>query len=250
MSDMVVGAFFTQGGGTPATGLALADIDFYLTAQNKSTGADTVIWDGTQNPTEEIDNVGAYARIYALANLDTYVYYAYANYIGIVALDVDHVTGSAPCVDPWAFETRTLTSSALSTVAAVVGSVITQPWASYWNFTITGLGNITARASLYFTIKRKTTDVDASAVVQIEETAGLLVVNGAAPIAAGNATMTVTDAVVGNINITVAAVETNKLRLVDGLWYDYKMITVAGLAMPPLTINRFNISDVVTGAIA
>jgi len=248
MSNMVVGAFFTRNVGLPATGLALADIDFYLTAQNKTTGADTVIWDGTQNPTEEIDNIGAYARIYALADLDTYVYYARATYTGAVVLDVDHVTGSAPCVDPWAFETRTLTSSALSTVAAVAGSVVTQPWATSWDFSITGLGNITARASLYFTVKRRTTDVDASSVVQIEETAGLLFINGTAATVAGNGTLTVDDAVAGDVTVTLAVAETNKLRPVDGLQYDFKMVTVAGLVQL-LTLNRFNISDVVTGAI-
>jgi hypothetical protein len=249
VSNLVTGFFFTRNTGLPATGLALADIDLYLTEQDKTTGADTVIWDGTQNPTEEIDNIGAYARIYNSANLDDNVYYARGSYTGAVVLDVAHVTGSVPPVDPWAFETRTLTSSALSTVAAVAGSVITQPWATSWNFSITGLGNLTARASLYFTIKRRTTDVDASSVVQIEETAGLLFINGAAATVAGNGTLTVDDAVAGDVTVTLAVAESNKLRPVDGLQYDFKMITAAALAQL-LTLNRFNISDIVTGVIA
>lgn len=94
MPDLSVAAFFTQLVGQPATGLALGDIDLYLTEQDRATGADAVIWDGTQNPTEEIDNVGAYLRIYANADLDANNYYAYAEYTGAAALDVDHVTGS------------------------------------------------------------------------------------------------------------------------------------------------------------
>ena len=94
MSILTVAAFFTDGGGTPATGLALADIDLYLTSQNKTTGVDAVIWDGTQNPTEEIDNVGAYARLYAVADFDTYNYFVTSEYTGVAVLDVNDVQGS------------------------------------------------------------------------------------------------------------------------------------------------------------
>lgn len=247
MSNLTVAVFFTEPVGQPATGLALADIDLYLTQQHVVTGVDTVIWNGAQNPTEEIDNIGAYARIYASANLDTFIYFARGTYTGAVVLDVDHVTGAVPEVNPWAFETRTLTSAAASVVAAVSGSVVTMPRATTWDFDITGLGDITARTDLYFTVKRRTIDDDASAVVQIEETGGLLVINGGAPAAAGNGTLTVTDAVAGDVTITLAAVESEKLRATDNLQYDFKMVTAAAVQL--LTLNRFNISDVVTGAI-
>lgn len=94
MTDLTISASFTSGTGTPATGLTLSEIDMYLTRQDKSTGADDVIWDGTQNPTEEIDNTGAYIRIYLGADLDQYNYYATAQYTGAVALDQDWVNGS------------------------------------------------------------------------------------------------------------------------------------------------------------
>lgn len=93
MSNLTVSVFFTQNNGVPATGLTLADIDLYLTEQNKSTGVDTVIWDGTQNPTEEIDNVGAYTRIYSVADFETNNYFARGSYTGATDLDVDHVQG-------------------------------------------------------------------------------------------------------------------------------------------------------------
>jgi hypothetical protein len=147
----------------------------------------------------------------------------------------------------WSFATRTLTQAAASVIAAVSGSVVTQPRATTWNFSITGLGNITARTDLYFTIKRRTTDADTAAVVQIEETAGLIVINGGAPAAAGNGTLTVTDAVAGDVTVTLAAIESEKLRATDNLQYDFKMVTAAVVQL--LTRNRFNISDVVTGAI-
>jgi len=94
MSDLTIAVFFTESTGTPSEGLTLAEIDLYLTAQNRATGVDTVVWDGTQNPTEEIDNIGAYARIYTLADLDTYNYFARGTYTGATVLDTDNVTGA------------------------------------------------------------------------------------------------------------------------------------------------------------
>jgi hypothetical protein len=100
MSDLTVSASFTESTGQPSTGLVLAEIDLYLTAQHRATGADTVIWDGTQNPTEEIDNVGAYIRIYAGADLTTYNYFAAGNYTGATVLDQDWVTGLVGLLTP------------------------------------------------------------------------------------------------------------------------------------------------------
>jgi hypothetical protein len=94
MSNLTVAAAFTQGGGSPATGLTLSDIDLYLTQQDRFTGVDTVVWDGTQNPTVEVDNTGTYTRILTGADFQQYQYFAYAEYTGAVALDLDHVVGA------------------------------------------------------------------------------------------------------------------------------------------------------------
>jgi hypothetical protein len=52
MSDLTASVFFTKNTGVPAEGLTLADIDLYLAEVDKVTGVDSVIWDGTQNPTD------------------------------------------------------------------------------------------------------------------------------------------------------------------------------------------------------
>ncbi len=92
---LTVAAAFTQSNGdSPATGLTLAEIDLYLTSQNKTTGATAVVWNGTQNPTAEIDNAGAYARIYSSEDLDTFNYFVRAQYTGAATLDQDTVQGS------------------------------------------------------------------------------------------------------------------------------------------------------------
>lgn len=90
---IVITAAFTKSAGLPAEGLVLAEIDLYLTRYNRSTGAVEVIWDGTQNPTVEIDNIGMYLRVYSGENLALYTYFARASYTGATVLDTDHVTG-------------------------------------------------------------------------------------------------------------------------------------------------------------
>ena len=99
MADLTVAVFFTRNTGQPATGLALGDIDLYLTEQDRETGADAVILNGTQHPTEEIDNIGGYTRIYAAADLEANDYYGRGSYTGAVVLDVDHVTGATSLID-------------------------------------------------------------------------------------------------------------------------------------------------------
>lgn len=97
MPNLIATAFFTRNTGDVATGLALGDIDFYLTRQVLLTGVDSVVWDGTQNPTDEILNMGAYTRILATADFSIYAYYLRATYTGAVVLDQDDVTGATAC---------------------------------------------------------------------------------------------------------------------------------------------------------
>ena len=93
---------------------------------------------------------------------------------------------------------------------------------------ITGLGNISSRAKLWFTVKVSKTDADAAAIIQIEETAGLVYLNGAAAGVSGNGSITVDDEVAGDITIALAAAETAKLIARSTLSYDVQMRTAAG----------------------
>lgn len=94
MTDLTVSVNFTKNVGQPATVLTLSEINLWLTQQDRATGALTVIWDGTQNPTEEVSNTGHYSRRYTGADLDKYNYYAAAQYTGATSLDQDWVTGA------------------------------------------------------------------------------------------------------------------------------------------------------------
>lgn len=94
-TNLTVSIAFTKSVGIPATLLTLTDIDLYLTAVDKSDGTEVVIWDGTQNPDREIDDMGMYHKIYADADFGQYHYAAMGEYTGVDVLDVDFVTGMA-----------------------------------------------------------------------------------------------------------------------------------------------------------
>ena len=97
MPDLTVMARFTKSGvlgpGEPATGLVLADIDLWLVQQDRASGAETIIWNGTQHPDTELTDVGAYFLIYGGADLDDYNYIATARYDGIETLDQHWING-------------------------------------------------------------------------------------------------------------------------------------------------------------
>jgi hypothetical protein len=94
MTDITISVTLTKNLGAPAMGEVLADIDLWLTQQDRATGATVAIWTGVENPTIEQINVGKYTRIYQNADLDLYNYHAVAHYTGLTSLDQDWINGS------------------------------------------------------------------------------------------------------------------------------------------------------------
>ena len=232
MSTLTISATFTQSAGdAPATGLTLTDIDLYLTAVKKTDGARTVIWNGSQHPSAEVDNVGAYIKQYTSADLDTYDYFAAAIYTGSETLDADSVNGAATADHQgvWTYATRTLTQAAASVTAAVSGSDLTIHRGDTFVAALTDIGDISDRTKLWFTVKSSTGDADSEALVQIEETAGLLYINGAAAATAANGSISVSDENDGDLTITLDEAETYKLSPSGSLSYDIQILTSAGV---------------------
>ena len=257
MSNLTFSATFTINTGTPAEGLTLAEIDLYLTAVNNATAADTVIWDGTQNPTEEIDNIGAYARVYASADFSTYTYFGRATYTGATVLDSDNVTGVAGVAvdaiadavladvgeDVWTYASRTLTQSVASVASAVAGGTITITRGDTLSAEITDIGALTDYVSIDWSVKTELTDSDDDAILRVRLNAtglndGLLRVNGAAAADETKGSIVVDDEPTGDITITVDATITDDL-VVNDLYYDIQLIKAASvttLSIGPATI--------------
>ena len=262
MSNLTVAVFFTRNTSVPATGLALADIDLYLVAQNRVSGVDTVLWNGTQNPTEEIDDIGCYTRIYTLADMDTYNYFARGSYTGAVVLDLNHVTGGVGGISPWDFPTgvaslvaaiwsyarRTLTSVFTSLKSPIQGDQISILRGDTLDFDVVRLGDVSTRTNIWFSVKDDKDDADTAADIQIDEVTGLLYIMGRAG-TAGNGSITVTDAVTGNLTVYLEAVETAKLSDKGRFSWDIQWLSAAGVVQT-LVKGKASIVGDVTRAVA
>lgn len=147
----------------------------------------------------------------------------------------------------WAYVSRTLTQTAAQVQAAMTGTTMLIHRGDTFTASLSGLGNISARTKLYFTVKGSKSDLDSAAIIGLEETAGLTVLNGAAYSTTTNGSIVVTDAVTGALTITLAPAVT-ALLAGNGLYYDIQMVTAAGVTT--LTASTCNVDADVTRAVS
>jgi hypothetical protein len=154
-------------------------------------------------------------------------------------------TGMADAV--WAAAVRTLTQSAASVIATVTGSDIVCQRGDSLSVSLTDCGALTGYSKVYFTVKRDTADADTASIIQIEKTAGLKYINGAAGTPA-NGTLTIDDEATGDITVALDEVETAKLD--PGAYsYDVQVVRTAG-SVSTLTAGTFEVAADVTRATA
>ena len=207
------------------------------TIDDVSIGQSSIQWDGSAEiPLSDLATAVALAT--AQADLDDPTQYM-ADVTGMSTLTAAEV---------WSYVTRTLTQSAAQIQDIVEGSVVSVYQYTTWSFSLTGLGDISARDRLYFTAKGNLDDDDdeSATILQVEETDGLLYIGGAAPTLATLGTLVVNDGTLGNITVTVDDSVTG-LENQHGA-YDVKMVTAAGTTSV-LTISTFQIKSVVTKAV-
>lgn len=134
--------------------------------------------------------------------------------------------------DVWEYTTRTLTSTAASTIAAVSGSSLAVTKYADFDATLTGLTISASWTKQYLTVKRNASDDEADAILQIMVTNpadatndGVIYVNGAAATSAQRtlADLTVTQAA-GTIAIHQEA-SLNALLPAGNYTYDRKELT-------------------------
>lgn len=131
----------------------------------------------------------------------------------------------------WSFGSRTLTQSLQSIVDAIEDAGrFRRRRGDTWTIGITGLGSLVGRDKLYFTLKGSEEDADADAVLQIEETAGLLRLNGAAG-TAGHGAIVVDDEDDGDITVTVQAAATVQIPR-ESRRFDVQMVDGATVTTP------------------
>jgi hypothetical protein len=148
----------------------------------------------------------------------------------------------------WSYVSRTLTQTAAQIADVLEGDVVSVYQYTTWTIALTGLGDVSGRSKLYFTVKGNLDDADASTatLLQVEETDGLIYIDGAAATDSAKATLTVDNETTGAITISVDESVTG-LANQEGA-YDVKEVTAAG-AVNLLTISTFKIKSVVTKAV-
>jgi len=173
-----------------------------------------------------------------------------ANEVSVAAVqstadDIETAVAGIPTA-VWAFGQRTNTTPAASVSSAEEDGKITRPRGDTWTIAITGLGSLTDNTKVWFTVKSSADDDDSESLLQIEKTAGLVYLNGAAGTST-DATLTVTDATAGNITIVVKPASTALLPL--GTWY-YDVQALFTTVVTTAGAGRFVVSSDITRATA
>ena len=238
----------------PDTG-ALTDADSAPAYRVYEDETGTAILTGTMAKLDDAGTTGFYSEQIACTaangfehskSYNIYVEATVDSDTGGISFGFRALTGG---LEEWTYATRTLTQSAASVISAVSGSFINITRGDSLSASLTGLGDISGRSKLWFTVKHDRSGADTAAIIQIEETAGLVYLNGSAASVAGNGSITVDDASAGNITIALDETETDDLPVFSGLYYDVQMLTAAG-AVTTLTASTCNILADVTRAVA
>jgi hypothetical protein len=137
----------------------------------------------------------------------------------------------------------TMSSSSITTVAAVSGSDITVVPYTTWEFTIDGLADLSDAAAngVYFTVKRKASDADSAAILQVQEGVGLIVLNGSDSVTANKASVTVDageDEIVVHVNASQTGITEQR-----GLVWDIKKVITATEDADQMATGAFHIGD-------
>lgn len=146
--------------------------------------------------------------------------------------------------------TDAIDTSDVTIVSTVSGTTITIQRGDTLSIELTGLGDITNRSKVWWTVKHNTDETDAEAMIQIEAAAGLVYLNGTdASARAANGSITVDDQAAGDITIALDETETDDLDVGSGLVYDVQVLRSTG-AVNTLTSGLLTVAADVTRAVA
>ena len=152
--------------------------------------------------------------------------------------------------DIWSYASRTLTMVAETIVSALEGDEVTIRRGDTLSLSITGLGSLVGRTKLYFAVKADPrSDTDAEALILIEETAGLTVLNAAVNTVVANGAIVVDDAVAGDITITIKPAATAVLIPAAQLYASVETVVGAVVSTLAAYDRKITISSDVVRAI-
>jgi hypothetical protein len=163
------------------------------------------------------------------------------------ALNDAGAAGTPPTVE----EISTAMLSVLTSVgvSAAAGTTRSVRRGDSWEIQWTDLGDISDWAEIWFTAKKNLGDADADAYIMVKKTVGLSLWDGESA-TAGNATLTIDDAVAGDITVAVVPAQTEDAEF-GTYHYDVQVKRTGGeVETPASAIGKFVITKDVTNAVA
>ena len=158
-------------------------------------------------------------------------------------------TVAAIAVAVWTYTSRSLSQTLASIVAALTGSTITMHRGDTFSQTFTLGVDISTRSKLWFTAMDDRDDDDSQAIIQVEESAGLLYVEKAPAVSAAYGSLTVVTEASGVVTVMVVSQATALLGARMRRWYDFQMLTESG-TIETIKEGRFTVERDVTKTIA
>ena len=136
-----------------------------------------------------------------------------------------------------------LTSASVTGIASVSGNTISVVPYTTWEFTVTGLSDLSGALTngVFFTVKERHTDADSAAILQVQEGVGLTVLNGSTSVTAAKATLTVGDDE-DEITVHVNASQTGLSKSRSLVW-DIKQVLTASEDADQMAAGAFHIVD-------
>ena len=117
--------------------------------------------------------------------------------------------------------------------SAVIKSAIIFNRGDTMILSFSGMGDLTNRDNIWFTMKGDKDDADTASLVQIDEDTGLLYINGAAAGVPGNGSITVVDVIPGNLTVRLEAVESAKVACCTRTYYDLQVLYTDDTMLTP-----------------
>ena len=213
----------------PDTGVS-TDADTLPTWRLYEKETTTAILTGTASKLDDANTTGTYADTVACTAANGFE--TDTSYTIVITATVGGDTGRISfgfrCKTAvWSEPVRTLTVAVATATAATEGD-FTMIRGDSIAQALTGLGDISNRTKLWFTMKSKKSHTDAQAICRIEETVGLEYLNAAAAGTAANGDITVQDETAGNVTIVLDEVESAKLVGAKRLYYDISVLRDTG----------------------
>jgi hypothetical protein len=165
-----------------------------------------------------------------------------------VAALVNAPSGGAVAQEVWEYADRTLTNPLVSYTNIPAANTINAGIGETIEISITGLGDLAGRDKLYWTLKRANGSPDSAAIVQIEETDGLIILNGSGTIPGGVVgTLVVDDEGAGDVTISLEAELSTLLPVLQNAKWDIKYVSATVKSVKAK--GRMNLSYNTTEAI-